>query len=488
VFRSTKLGLALVLVVSTFGTAGVAGPAHAGSFVSESDYDFDCDGIRDSVAAHEGDWVNGIEGAGKVTVTYSRDGATQEISQATPGVPGTPEERDSFGESHTAYDRNRDGCDDLVIGVPDEDVGPVLDAGAVTVIPGSETGLDTSRSEAFSQNSNGIPGTAEDWDWFGRSLAAGATSGGTPYLLIGSPGEGRESPTTIWNHGAVYYLRSGAVSVIHQDSPGVPGIREADDYFGESLAVSDRYFVVGTSQEIVHGDVFSNPDTHTEGMVHVFSHTLTSGMPTPVAAFHQDTSGISGVAEAGDRFGWSVSVLPYRPAGSTSVGALVAVGSGFEKVGGKATAGMAHLVYVSPGGSVRQLAAITQDTPGVTGAPESGDYLGYDVVVANTDPDTSVATPDTAVWAVAVGEEETAYGNTGAAHVFRATWQPGMSDYWFEQGRSGTTSERIFTVTRLRASATYLHVGEQDQCVAVPWQNIFGVEWQPVVSRVDDCR
>jgi CRP-like cAMP-binding protein len=78
------------------------------------------------------------------------------------------------------------------------------------------------------------------------SLAAGATSGGAPYLLIGVPGEGRESPTTIWNHGAVYYLRSGSVSVIHQDSPGVPGLRETGDYFGESLAVSGRYFVIGT--------------------------------------------------------------------------------------------------------------------------------------------------------------------------------------------------------------------------------------------------
>lgn len=99
-----------------------------------------------------------------------------------------------------------------------------------------------------------------------------------------------------------------------------------------------------------------------------------------------------------------------------------------------------------------------------------------------------MAAPDTAVWAAAVGWEETGDGNTGAAHVFRATWQPGMPDYWFEAGRSGTASERIFTVTRLRASATYLHVGEQDQCVAVPWQNILGVEWQPVVSRADDCR
>jgi hypothetical protein len=54
------------MAASTFGAVGVAGLAHAGSFVSESDYDLDCDGIRDSVVAHHGDWVNGIEGAGKV--------------------------------------------------------------------------------------------------------------------------------------------------------------------------------------------------------------------------------------------------------------------------------------------------------------------------------------------------------------------------------------------------------------------------------------
>lgn len=83
---------------------------------------------------------------------------TQEISQATPGVPGTPEKDDSFGESHTAYDRNKDGRDDLVIGAPYEDVGSGLNAGAVTIIPGSETGLDTLRSEASARTRPGSPG------------------------------------------------------------------------------------------------------------------------------------------------------------------------------------------------------------------------------------------------------------------------------------------------------------------------------------------
>jgi hypothetical protein len=53
-----------------------------------------------------------------------------------------------------------------VIGAPDETIGGAV-AGAVHILPGSETGLTTANAKSFHQNSPGIPDTAEDGEIFG---------------------------------------------------------------------------------------------------------------------------------------------------------------------------------------------------------------------------------------------------------------------------------------------------------------------------------
>lgn len=102
---------------------------HAGEFHAAVHDDFDCDGKPDAVHVNEIAMVDEIEEAGAVTVTYSSTGRDHQITQAMPGIPGTPESGDWFGEAHTAYDRDQDGCHDLVIGVPQEDIGSAQDAG-----------------------------------------------------------------------------------------------------------------------------------------------------------------------------------------------------------------------------------------------------------------------------------------------------------------------------------------------------------------------
>lgn len=194
------------------------------------------------------------------------------------------------------------------------------------MIPGSPAGLDTSSAMGYNQDSPGFPGAVEERDSFGQSLAAGTTHQGQPFLLIGSPKEDGPNGSSTWSGGSVYYVRPGAVNVITQDTPGVAGAMETGDYFGRSLAVSDRYFVIGASGETINGSRWSSPDAGGDGMVHVFSHTLTSGRPTPIKGFTQNTPGISGAAEWRDYFGTSLSVLPYRATAGGAVGALVAVG------------------------------------------------------------------------------------------------------------------------------------------------------------------
>ena len=43
----------------------------------------------------------------------------------------------------------------------------MLDAGVVSVLPGSARGLTTSGAWLFTQNSPGVPGVAETFDQFG---------------------------------------------------------------------------------------------------------------------------------------------------------------------------------------------------------------------------------------------------------------------------------------------------------------------------------
>jgi hypothetical protein len=55
----------------------------------------------------------------------------------------------------------------------------VLNAGAVSVLYGSAGGLTTSGGQLFHQNSPGVPGTAEEFDFFGDALAVGDTGSAT---------------------------------------------------------------------------------------------------------------------------------------------------------------------------------------------------------------------------------------------------------------------------------------------------------------------
>lgn len=455
--------------------------ASAGNYTRTAGPDFDCDGVRDAIQAVFWDEVKGRDGAGSVTVTYGASGRRHRITQATPGVPGGPEVDDGFGESYAWYDRNRDSCDDLVVGVPNESIGKKGAAGLVVVIPGSADGLDTSRSANYHQDSPGYPGAVESGDAFGASLAAGTTSQGVPFLLIGAP---YESGPSIWTsaHGSVYYVRGNGTSVrvLHQDTPGVAGKREYDEYFGQSLAASDRFFAVGIPGESVGS-------RRSAGMVQMFSHNLTNGRPTPVRGFHQNTKGVSGAAERGDWFGYSVSVLTFRSSDSQPIGALVAVGATAEAVGSADVAGMAHLVYVLPDGTVRERAAVTQHTPGVTGTPEEADYFGFDVVAANLSPSSTVARPSTTAWAVAVNQELHP-GGLSAVHVFRPGWKRGDPDIWLREGRLGIDS--LSNVDNLRASRTELFWGATGEaCDSIRWSDLLdGGPFNPTHLPDDDCQ
>jgi hypothetical protein len=71
------------------------------------------------------------------------------------------------------FDFNGDGYEDLAVGVPGEDVGRVVDAGAVQVINGSRKGLRAAGDQWWSLNTRGVPGRAREGDRLGSALTSG---------------------------------------------------------------------------------------------------------------------------------------------------------------------------------------------------------------------------------------------------------------------------------------------------------------------------
>ncbi|WP_110945991.1 FG-GAP-like repeat-containing protein [Streptomyces avicenniae] len=167
--------------------------------------DVDGDGYDDLVL---GDWIDG----GRISVWHGGpegpdpDQTPTVIDQDSPGVPGGTETDDGFGEFVSVADVNGDGYADAAVGTPGEDVGQAEDAGMVTVLYGSPSGLSGAGSQAFTQEVAGVPGAAETWDGFGVAVSLRDVTGdGRADLLAGVPGENL--------YGAVAYLRATATGV-----------------------------------------------------------------------------------------------------------------------------------------------------------------------------------------------------------------------------------------------------------------------------------
>ncbi len=150
---------------------------------------FDNDGLSDLAIGVTGEDIGddiAIEDAGAVNILYGDDeglalaleGGNQIWWQDAPNIEVRSEENDYFGAALAATDIDRDGDDDLIIGVPGEDIEEgddiIIGAGVVQVMQGSSTGgLTYVDNYLLYQDSPGIPGAAEPGDFFGSSLGVG---------------------------------------------------------------------------------------------------------------------------------------------------------------------------------------------------------------------------------------------------------------------------------------------------------------------------
>jgi hypothetical protein len=282
-------------------------------------------------------------------------------------------------------DFNNDGFADLAIGVFVEDVGPVLNAGAVNVLYGSAGGLQaTSPDDQFwTQDSPGVKDTAEDSDRFGESVDAGDfNNDGFADLAIGVPLEGLGGVAFAGAVNVLYGSAGGLQATFPddqfwtQDSPGVRDMAEDIDLFGTSLEVGDLNndgfadLAIGVESEEVGG-------FEQAGAVNVLYGSAGGLQATfPDDQFWtQDSPGVRDLAEEDDRFGNAVRAGDFNSDGFPDL----AIGVVTEGVGAEVEAGAVNVLYGSAGG----LQATSpddqfwnQNSPDVRDKAEGGEEFG----------------------------------------------------------------------------------------------------------------
>jgi hypothetical protein len=148
---------------------------------------------------------------GRANVTYgsaSGPASTATITQNTGNVPGGSEKGDAFAAELDLGDINGDGYQDLVVGAPGEDLGGVTDAGAVTVLYGSASGINTaSGTQFFAQSTAGVPGSDEKYDELGLDVKLDDVNGDGRADLVASSWENA-------GNGSLLYLPSNGTKIV----------------------------------------------------------------------------------------------------------------------------------------------------------------------------------------------------------------------------------------------------------------------------------
>ncbi len=353
---SRALGTGVVLAV-TLAAAVVALPAAALPAPAPDPHgpraDFNGDGYPDLAFAAPGATVKGFKGAGYVGVAYgSRDGikdsAKRVFTQASAGVPGTPEAGDAFGSAVASADLDQDGYADLVVGSQGEKIGAAESAGGgVSVLWGGPGGLAGGATLL----------TGEEYDGLGRWLAVGDFDGdGAPDVVgaghmalhtLSGPftrdgaaaaateipnaddwrnldvaagdlnGDGRDDLAVVANDGDEYDARRimiglGSPAGLGPDLTAVKGKNGYNLQGGEHIAVgnvnNDRYADLAVGRAVDGYDSDLDLPLAKGGMLTYVPGGASGPQGTKAVVLNQDSPGVPGAAEHSDNFGASVAI------------------------------------------------------------------------------------------------------------------------------------------------------------------------------------
>ena len=370
----------------TQASAGIQGRAKAGDEFGAATAcgDINGDGHDDLVVGAPGDTINGLVGAGSVTLLLGSDGGLTPASvslwhQRRSGVPTKAAEGDRFGAAIAIGDFNGDGFGDAAIGAPGETRGGAGGAGMVTVLFGSASGF-SGVAESLHENRRGVPGVAEVGDALGSSLSAGDYDGdAVDDLAIGIALE--DSPTKS-DSGAVVVVPGAPSGMAVSESVRVTqnslfggGSMNDSERFGAALVTAD--FDLDGKGDLAVGVPRDRVDGAAAGGVTVL-YGSGSGLDLSSAqTLRQGKAGIRGASVAGDRFGQELTAGDYDGDGHHDI----AVGIPAKSVAGKADVGTVAVIHGSSAGLTGDGDQVwSQDTPGVAGEAVAGDAFGHRLI------------------------------------------------------------------------------------------------------------
>ncbi|MFI5657282.1 N-acetylmuramoyl-L-alanine amidase [Streptomyces sp. NPDC051684] len=338
------------------------------------------------------------------------------ISQSSAGVPGAGESGDEFGASTATGDINGDGHTDVVVGQPGEDdTAGHADRGAYTILNGPDfttgTGVNMDGSYELTNARFGSAVAVGDFNADGTAdvFAASTGTGGTWSARYGDGWDTDSAITTTEDNLSNADAASGDfnrdgyadVALNYRDGAGIGkvvwykggsgGLRKAATLSvkgGRSIGAGDINgdgiddIAIGQPYTAESGAAAGGQVTFVKGSLP--TSTTAGGLTTSGArTVHQDTSGVPGVAEAGDAMGASIAVGDYNLDGYADVLAG-APNEDITRTSNRSNAGNSILLKgTSTGITGTGALTVTQDTAGVPGDTETNDNLGSAVALTD---------------------------------------------------------------------------------------------------------
>ena len=156
-------------------------------------------------------------------------------------------------------------------------------------------------------------------------------------------------------------------NLLRQGAGRIPGSVEPGDRFGSAIVRADGGVAIGAPREDAGSIAGAGHVTLVQiGCAGRFGGDMIVG---GARAFNQNTPGVPGRAESGDRLGATLSLPGFF--------APLVVSAPGESLGAASGAGLVHF-FVSENGRlrIRSGQAFTQNSPGVPGRAEHGDSFG----------------------------------------------------------------------------------------------------------------
>jgi FG-GAP repeat protein len=321
--------------------------------------------------------------------------ATGDTGADGPSRPSRSPQRHLAAE-FPVVDFNGDGYADLAVEALYEDIGTVPDAGAVNVLYGSATGMqaDAPDDQFWSQDSDGVPGTAETGDQFGFAMGqADFNSDGYTDLAMGVPFEDIGSideaglVDVLYGSASGLQVTSPPAQQWDQDTASVKGTAEAFDQFGRAVAAADfngdgfADLAVGVPRE----DIGAVDNAGRVNVLYGSAAGLQATSPDD-QDWNQDSPNVADQSEQGDVFGRHVAASDFNADGYADL----AIGGPFEGIGSIHEAGGLNVLYGSAAGLQTDSPADqfwAQDSPGVKDDPEKTDFFARAVAAGDFNDD-----------------------------------------------------------------------------------------------------